>query len=278
MWHNYSDLVEQHTVVGDLRVYKSFYSPQLDNHRDLLVWLPPEYENGNQRYPVIYMHDAQNLFDEIHSFAGEWRVDETLTQEGLDVIIVGLPNMNEMRRIEYNPYPQPDGSMYREGRGDAYISFIADTVKPFIDSAFRTRPEKEMTGIAGASMGGLISLHGFLMYPKIFGFCGAFSPVFWIGTGLQQTIQHHANGTGRIYLDVGGKEGDVITLLAPHLAADDERGNQVYVAGVRQLHNALLDKGYKRETLMYVEAPDDPHIEPAWARRFPDALRFLLPH
>ncbi len=280
MWYEYTTRVEQHTVVGDLRVYPALHSPQLNNSRDVLVWLPPGYDAGERRYPVLYMHDGQNLFDAHSSYSGEWRVDETLMAlhgEGLDAIVVGLPNQGEMRRVEYNPYPWQVGDFTWDGRGDDYIAFITDTVKPLIDSTFRTRPERAATGIAGSSMGGLISLHGYLTRPDVFGLCGAFSPVYFITDGLQRIIRERARTDGRVYLDIGGKEGDVVQRLVPENSLDLDAAHQAYVDGVRGLRDGLLMRGYRlNESLLYVEDPDAPHNEAAWAERLPAALRFLL--
>ncbi len=276
-WQSYTATVTQHTVTGDLRVLRDVYSPQLDNYRDVLAWLPPAYEQSERAYPVIYMHDAQNLFDAHTSYSGEWRVDETMTQlaqEGLEAIIIGLPNMKEKRAVEYSPYPfRMNGTNYR-GEGDEYIQFIAETVKPLIDRTFRTRADSAATGIVGSSMGGLISLYGFLMRPDIFGLCGAFSPAYWFGqSGLVKTVRQHARGTGRVYLDVGTREGPTLANWA--ITADDL--HTAYAKGVRVLHEALLDGGYKDgQNLRYVEAEGAIHNEAAWAERFPDAMRFLL--
>ncbi|MDX1992387.1 MAG: alpha/beta hydrolase-fold protein [bacterium] len=276
-WQPYH--AEQHTVVGDLRIWHDFHSPQLDNRRDVLVWLPPEYVDSSRRYPVLYMHDAQNLFDRTGSYSGEWEVDETLTalaQEGLDAIVVGLPNMREMRGVEYCPYPfRTYEGAQAEGRGDDYIRFIIETVKPQIDRDFRTLPEAETTGIAGSSMGGLISLYGFLAYPEVFGLCGSFSPAYWFGeNGLLATVQQRSTGHGRVYLDVGTKEGET---LHGWLNIFGEEADNTYRDGVRDLRDALLSRGYTLEqNLMYVEDEGAPHRESAWAARLPAALRFLL--
>ena len=277
MWQDYKTLVTQHTVVGELLVYHNLFSPQLNNERNILVWLPPSYRTSTKRYPVIYMHDGQNLFDKHVSYSGEWGIDETITAlsaECLEAIVVGIPNMAEMRRIEYNPYPTYVGNHFWDGRGYAYIAFITDTIKPLIDSQFRTQPHKETTGIAGSSMGGLISLHGFLTRPDIFGLCGSFSPVFW--TGVQHTVDTLACGLGKIYLDMGGKEGVVILGIAPHMATVLEDAHTVYLDGVRHFRDGLTQKGYTSDILLYVEDLDAYHNEPAWAKRLPNALRFLL--
>lgn len=264
------------TVTGDLRVWHAVYSPQLDNRRDVLVWLPPDYEHSGRHYPVIYMHDAQNLFDRHGSYSGEWEVDETLTAlstEGMDAIIVGLPNMHELRGVEYCPYPfvAYEGTP-TVGRGDDYIRFISETIKPAIDGALRTRPETRFTGIAGSSMGGLISLYGALVYPHVFGLCGAFSPAYWFGdNALLQTCIAKTPYPGRIYLDVGTQEGETIERW---LGLDSDAAHRAYVQGVHDLYVALEAGGCG--ALMYVEDEGALHREAAWARRLPAALRFLL--
>lgn len=264
------------SVTGDLRVWHDVYSPQLDNRRDIFVWLPPDYEHGDRRYPVLYMHDAQNLFDRYSSYSGEWEVDETLTalaQEGLDAIIVGLPNMRERRGLEYCPYPfiTYEGTPV-DGQGEAYVRFIVETVKPAIDGALRTRPDAPFTGIAGSSMGGLISLYGALVYPQVFGLCGAFSTAYWFGeNALLKTTREKAAYPGRMYLDVGTREGET---LHGWLKLFGDDADHAYVQGVRDLRDALQAGGCT--TLMYVEDEGALHREAAWAKRLPAALRFLL--
>ena len=146
-WRNYLEVVSagQHTVAGTLKVLPAVRSPQLGNRRDLLVWLPPSYEQGDARYAVLYMHDGQNLFDEATSYAGEWQVDETmqaLSLEGLEVIVVGIPNAGEQRPCEYSPFADwPEQGR----RGEAYLAFVVDTVKPLIDRDFRTLGDRAHT-------------------------------------------------------------------------------------------------------------------------------------
>lgn len=278
-WLTYTNTVREHSVVGDLRVCPEFYSPQLDNRRQLFVWLPESYhKQSNKHYPVLYMHDGQNLFDRFSSYAGEWAVDETmqaLAKEGYEAIIVGIPN-NQDRLFEYNPYPAPQNRKW-DGRGDTYLKFLVETVKPCIDADFRTLKNPEMNGIAGSSMGGLISLYGFLQYPQTFGFCGSFSPAYWYGK-LHHTISEKGTGRGKVYLDIGTREGYIFKGMKHPFKPEGKNGDSMYVKGVRQLHENLLQKGYRTgENLMYVEEKDAEHNESAWARRLPDALRFILP-
>lgn len=273
-WRSYTQERENHTIVGELLITDRVYSPQLHNHRNLLVWLPPSYRDNDRRFPVIYMHDGDNLFDENATPYGEWQVDETLTQlaeDGMEAIVVGIPNMAEMRFSEYCPFDEVKPAL-----GDAYLRFIVDTIKPMIDADFRTQREAASAAIFGSSMGGLISLYGFLKYPNVFGLCGAFSPVFWFnGDALYQTVLAEAIGNGRVYLDVGTKEGEVYGALVSHGPISDDAAHDAYRDGVRHLRDGLLHKGYARN-LLYVEDEDALHNESAWAKRLPGAFRFLL--
>ncbi|MCU0511652.1 MAG: alpha/beta hydrolase-fold protein [Anaerolineae bacterium] len=272
-WQDYTLGRPAHTVAGTLLIREHVYSPQLHNRRSLLVWLPGSYARQPQRrYPVIYMQDGQNLFDAFTSFAGEWQVDETmirLEDEGLEAIIVGIPN-NDRRIFEYSPYPD-HRLQVKEGQGEAYLTWLTQTVKPLIDHDFRTLPDRAHTGIAGSSMGGLISLYGFLRYGHCFGLAGVFSPAYWFGNrAIFQTVEQAAVPAGRLYLDIGSEEGDVSRRRKPDAP-------NYYLLAVRQLSEALIRKGCTPgDTLFYVEDQGGQHNEDAWARRLPQALRFLL--
>lgn len=260
-WKDYEMVAEEgHTVVGTVKVLEGLESPQLGNTRDLLVYLPPSYARGDRRYPVIYMHDGQNLFDRATSFGEEWEVDQTLeaaSGEGLEAIVVGIPN-TEARLDEYSPFR--DRSHAAGGRGDDYLAFLIDTVKPIIDRDFRTRPEREATGIAGSSMGGLISLYAFFRRPETFGFAGVLSPALWFGArGIFGYVKERPFVPGRIYLDIGTNEG------------------QEALGDARRMKALLEEKGYRvnHDLLFYVEMGGR-HNERAWARRLKHVLRFLL--
>ena len=254
-WINYSDYHAGYsTISGNVVALPGVYSPQLKNTRDLIVYLPPSHGSGAKRYPAVYMQDGQNLFDEATGFGGwEWHVDETLealSQGGIEAIAVGIPHAGDDRISEYSPF---DG--FRPGRGDTYLSFLADTVKPLIDAAFMTKPEPEHTGLFGSSMGGLISLYGFFSRPDVFGFTGSMSPALWYARGaIYRYVREAAFHAGRVYLDHGSRENSAARMA-----------------------KLLTEKGYRAgEDLMYVNEDGGEHNEAAWARRLPDALRFLL--
>lgn len=249
-----------HTVVGTLKVLPQVWSPQLKNARDILVYLPPSYTESARRYPVIYMHDGQNLFDDATSFSCEWAVDETLetaSRTGMEAIVVGIPNMGAERSDEYSPFVDARNG---GGRGDAYLAFIVETLKPVIDHDFRTQPEREHTGIFGSSMGGLISLYAIFRHPATFGMAGVMSPALWFARrAIFEVVERAAELPGKIYLDVGTGEG-ASTL-----------------ADVRRMQKLLRQRAHRTpHRLCYVEEAGAGHCEAAWAGRLRGALRFLL--
>jgi predicted alpha/beta superfamily hydrolase len=247
---------------GELQQIDSLFSPQLGNSRDILISLPGGHKTGLHRYPVIYMHDGQNLFDPATSFSGSWNVDVAMAEvslDGFDAIVVGIPNMGADRLAEYSPFEHPE---LGGGRGDLYLDFLIDTVKPLIDERFMTIPDRDHTGIVGSSMGGLISLYAFFRHPEVFGFAGVLSPSLWLTERATFSfIESAPFNPGKLYLDVGDREG------------------VRHVTKALQLRYILESKGYSLgDDLMWVEEEIGAHHESAWARRFRDALPFLLPN
>jgi predicted alpha/beta superfamily hydrolase len=247
--------VERGTVVGDVRVSRDVESPQLGNRRDLYAYLPPSHGDG-RRYSVLYMHDGLNLFDEATSNGGEWRVDETLERlagEGIEVIVIGVPHGPD-RRHEY----AGDGA-------EAYLSFLVDTVKPLVEESFDVAARRESRGIAGSSLGGVVSLHGLFAHPDVFGLAGVLSPAFWWnGDRLFELVERTPAPPARIYIDVGDEEDS------------DEKTRAAYVDGFERMTALLRRKGYTDESLRAVLDRGGTHHESVWARRFPEVLRFLL--
>ncbi len=270
-WQPYPD--QPHTVTGSVRVLEQFHSPQLGNRRDILVYLPRSYDQDDRRYPVVYMHDGQNLFDARTSFAGEWQVDETmqrLESEGIEAIVVGIPNAGTERLNEYSPFRDP---RHGGGKGDAYLAFLVETLKPLIDTDFRTFADRAHTGIIGSSMGGLISLYAFFQRPAFFGFAGVMSPALWFGQrAIFPYILRQRYIPGKIYLDAGTAEVSrrFAAFLPKHVS-------QPVVSDAGRMYAILERLGYDPHTeVRFVEDVGAQHNETAWARRFPDALRFLL--
>ena len=156
---------------------EAFIFPTLGRPRRIWVYKPVGYETAADRYPVIYMHDGQNLFDEMNAFGTEWGIDETLDAEQGKVIIIGIDNGGEHRMSEYMLRDHPE---HGPGEGAKYLKDIVETLKPYIDSTLRTRTERKFTCMAGSSMGGLISLYAGLYFPGTFGAIGIFSPALWL--------------------------------------------------------------------------------------------------
>ena len=277
LWQAYQDVYPKnagHRVVGNVVVAQNVHSPQLNNDRDIIVYLPPSYATSSKHYPVLYMHDGQNLFDHATSFAGEWLVDETLQNlaynEGLEAIVVGIPNKGPQRLDEYSPF---EDHSYGGGLGNQYVSFIVNNLKPMIDNEFRTLPQRRKTGIMGSSMGGLISLYAFFFREDIFGFIGAMSPSLWFAKGaIYHYIENASYLPGKVYLDAGTRE------LGGSKHSVARRGeSRSYYAGVRRMRRMLVKKGYRPiRDILYVEEKWAEHSEAAWARRLPEALRFFL--
>lgn len=263
-WQDYPLAPERgpHTVAGTLKVLPAVESPQLRNRRDILAHLPPSYgRDPRRRYPVLYMHDGQNLFDEATSYSGEWRVDETMeaaSRAGREAIVIGIPSMGAERVDEYSPFRDP---RHGGGRGELYLDFLVHTLKPRVDRDLRTLPDREHTGILGSSMGALISLYGFFRHARVFGSVGAMSPAFWFAhRAIFDALRDAPYVPGRIYLDVGTREGAVT------------------LRDARWMRALLHRKGYDAEhELRYVEEAGAHHSEAAWAARLPRALEFLLP-
>ena len=187
-------------TTGTRRVFARVWSPQLENERDIDVFLPPSYARTRRRYPVIYMQDGQNLADPERAFAGTWdllRALDNLAAQGLEVIVVGIPNSGAERLREYSPFAD---ARHGGGGGDAYLAFVERTLKPLIDRRVRTRPEREATGIFGSSMGGLISLYAFFRAPETFGFVGAMSPSLWFGGRADHRLRRAGRTAPRSHL------------------------------------------------------------------------------
>jgi predicted alpha/beta superfamily hydrolase len=244
-----------------LEVLPDFYSPQLDNRRNILVQLPASNEESDSAYPVLYMQDGQNLFDPATSYAGDWRLGRAMAaaaHRGVEAIVVGISHMGSRRLTEYSPFVDPIAG---GGAGDRYLDFLIETLKPAIDRRFRTRPGRAYTGIAGSSMGGLFSLYGFFRSTAVFGFAAVLSPSLWFaGEAIFSLVDSAVYVPGRLYLDIGALEGPE------------------HVARARRMRDLLRAKGYRLGAeLRWLESRCGRHDEASWGRRFARALPFLVP-
>ncbi len=237
-----------------------FYMPQLDRNRRIWIYLPPDYEQSTMTYPVLYMHDGQNLFDANTAFAGEWEVDETLNElaaEGKNVpIVIGIDNGGSHRMDEYSAWINVS---YGGGEGAAYIQFIAETLKPFVDENYRTKPESENTGIMGSSLGGFISQYAIFQYPDIFTRGGLFSPSYWYSDSVWAFTE--AQGfytTQKVFQLMGGEEGNSA------------------INKMNEMHDLLIDQGFDSDHLFSKVVAGQGHNEAFWRSEFREAYLWLF--
>ena len=242
-------------------------SAWLPHARTVTVFLPPGYDpDGPRRYPVLWMHDGQNLFDAGTSFAGvPWAADETAEREArrgaaAPVIVVGVGNSPDRLR-EYGPRPAGDGDDLSVGYG----RFLVEELKPWVDATYRTAPGPDATGVAGSSMGGLISLELARRYPEVFGRCAALSPSLWWDRELFLREAGWPAGC-RVWLDTGEDEGM------------SRAGRLANVTRTRRLARLFSEAGLRDgRDFAYREVPGGTHNEASWGARFGEVLRFLFP-
>jgi predicted alpha/beta superfamily hydrolase len=205
------------------------------------------------------MHDAQNLFDDSISFVGEWSVDETLNElykkTGKSFIVVGVENGGEKIIEEYTPWKH---EKYGGGKGDIYINFLVNELKPFIDKNYRTESEANQTTIIGSSLGGLISFYGGFKKPKIFGKISALSTSFWFSDKINEFAKGNGKQTNtKLFLLVGEKE--VTTLVTDTL----------------NMEKLLIALGFPKENMKSKVAIGGQHIESFWSAEFLETVKFL---
>jgi metallo-beta-lactamase class B len=211
---NYPDKPKPYTASPQVKIIDTAFSiPQLNRKRRIWVYLPKGYALSNKSYPVLYMQDGQNLFNEQTASFGEWGVDECLDSlqkaTGKECIVVGIDHGGINRLNEYAPYDFESNKVKIKAEGKQYVDFLANTLKPYIDAKYRTKKTFEYTYVAGSSMGGLISLYAVMQYPQVFGTAGVFSPSFWTTKTLFVDAAVFKNPNPiNLYFYSGGKEGE----------------------------------------------------------------------
>ena len=237
-----------------------FEIPQLIKTRRIAALLPHDYHTSDHRYPVLYLQDGQNLYDEYAPF-GNWGVDKkmaVLAELGMgDLIIIAIDHAEEARIAEFTPSMKT-----RLGRGDGkkYARFLADTLKPYVDKAFRTLPNRENTGMGGSSMGALISIYAGLMYPEVYGKLMVFSPSLWVAPNIHFNLMSlEETNPLKIYLYGGGAEGKY---MLPNM--------QGFVAMLEQ------QKGDTNIDVNLSVDPQGKHNEARWGEEFPKAVEWLF--
>mgnify|MGYP006382354635 FL=1 len=247
---------EKDEIVGKVEYHKEVFSPILNNKRDIVVWLPIGYnpqKNLDKKYPVLYMHDGQNIMDPKTAYVGkDWRVDETvmklIKQKKIkEIIVVGI----------YNSPDRLDEYSWTE-KGQNYLKFIVTELKPFIDSSYKSLSDKDNTAIMGSSMGGLISFYAAWHYPDVFSMAGCLSSSFYYNNdrSIKQVEEYtgHKNHV-KFYLD-HGEDGST-------------RGQRMFVE--------LSKKGYViGQDIDYFYAPGAGHSEKEWAARLERPLLFFF--
>jgi len=239
----------------------AFFIPQLNRYRRIWIYLPASYQKEkNKLYPVLYMQDGQNLFNEqTAAFHTEWGIDEcldTLAQQlHKECIVVGIDNDSTKRLNEYNPY---DNNKYGKGEGKQYLDFVANTLKPFVDKNYRTLKDAKHTFIGGSSMGALISMYALVQYPNVFGGAAVFSPSFWVAPEIYTDVTNAKwQKTFQIYFYAGQKESNRM------------------VIDMQRMFNIIKQKNCCR--VENVTFPLGQHNEKYWRDEFDDFYRWLTP-
>ncbi|GGW66073.1 putative alpha/beta superfamily hydrolase [Winogradskyella epiphytica] len=252
------NLTSQNTVYERVTKF-TINAPQLNTVKTIWVYLPTNYQNAKNHFPVIYMHDAQNLFDASTSYAVEWQIDEFMDSlQANQSIIVGIEHGNEKRIDELTPY---NHEKYGGGNGEAYITFIKNTLKPHIDLSYRTKPSAEFTTIFGSSLGGLISFYATINYPETFGKAGVFSPSFWINPEIfKLVVATDIPETSRFYFVAGTDEGENM------------------VPKLKEMISLLKTKGIKDHQFESHIVEGGQHNEKFWSSQFGKAYYWLYSH
>lgn len=241
-------------------VSEEFEIPQLNKTRKVWALLPYDYEDSTERYPVMYLQDAQNLFNEKAQY-GNWEIDKKLAVMAEykigKIIIIAVEHADNERILEFNV----GNTVLGAGQGKKYIRFLTDTLKPFVDSNFRTKPEREHTGIGGSSMGGLVSIFSGIMYPEVFGKLMIFSPSLWVVPKIKLSFldMEEAEDT-RIYLYAGGDESATM------------------IDHVKNFKKRLLKKDSLKDKMKIRLSINEQgkHNERYWSDEFPKAIEWLF--
>jgi predicted alpha/beta superfamily hydrolase len=255
-------------IQTNLRKHPGFESDYLSEPRDLVVYLPPGYEQEpNRRYPVLYLHDGQNLFEGATAFVPgqDWHVSDTaeerITSGAVEpLIIVGIYNAGKRRIDEYTP--TRDRRHGAGGDAALYGQMLTRELKPFIDKTYRTLPDPANTGLGGSSLGGLVTLFLGMLHPDMFGKLAVLSPSVWWDNRVILKLVRMVDPKPRlqIWLDIGTGEGGK------------------HVLNARALRDELLKAGWVAGAdLSYAEIPEAGHSEAAWAARVGPFLEYLFP-
>ncbi len=242
-----------------LLISDEFEIPQLNKTRKIWALLPHDYDSSNESYPVMYLQDAQNLFNEKAKY-GNWEIDKKLAVMAEykigKIIIIAIEHAEEDRIKEYNV----GKTMLGKGQGKKYIKFMTETLKPFVDSNFRTKKEREFTGIGGSSMGGLVSIFSGLRYPQVYGKLMIFSPSLWVVPKIKIKSDSIKNSDTKIYLYAGGDESET---MIEHVQSFKKN----------MIASEFVKDNFKINLSVNMEGK---HSEPYWSDEFPKAIEWLF--
>lgn len=256
---------------------KNFYFKETKNqykNRMVRVYLPSTYEfdNPNKRFPVLYMMDGKNLFDDYTSFVGEWKIDEIIEgfinkkiSDGIIVVGIDAPKGGLERHDEMalpNLKSKDQGRFDGYGYADTFADFIFNTIKKDIDQTFYTKKEKQFTGVGGSSMGGLMAYYLATQYKDDIGYALCFSPAFFLYNYeelKEKFLLPNIKNLPRIYLYVGGQQFE-----------------EEFVESTFNTYQLLREEGYTTHNVVFVMDSEMMHNEKAWSKYFPDALKWAL--
>lgn len=255
--------------------------PYYKKQRRIRVLLPKDYDKETYaHYPVLYMHDGQNIFYSRESFSGfSWKLIPTLKDHRQlpKMIVVGIDNAEGHRLDEYSPWQSDTGKTIETanagGDGTLYGEWVVNQVKPFIDAHYRTKPEREHTILAGSSMGGIITAYMGAAYPEVFGHLGVFSLASWFSERdfLRFIESHPLNPKSRVYIQVGTNEGDDTD---SHFIEGSMK--QAYIDVSLRYYNELIRQGHNQDNLWLRILADETHHEKYWAIHFAEFLEFVF--
>ncbi|WP_209390179.1 alpha/beta hydrolase [Chryseobacterium sp. RR2-3-20] len=243
-------------------ISEEFYIPQLDRYRKIWALLPYDYYFSEKNYPVLYLQDAQNLFNEGSPY-GNWEIDKKLSilsEYGRgEVIVIAVEHGSEDRIKEYI---FDNDHVANGSEGKKYIRFITDTLKPYVDAHYRTKKDRDHTGIGGSSLGGLISIYSGFLYPEVYSKLLIFSPSLWVEPNNNFPMMNFRTPfKTKIYLYGGEKEGSKM------------------VKRIKIFENYL--RKWEQKNLFDFEFkisinPDGSHSEFYWSQEFPRAIEWLF--
>ncbi|OLY92229.1 Predicted hydrolase of the alpha/beta superfamily [Cnuella takakiae] len=257
---------KQSTANSRVRVLDTaFYIPQLKRHRRIWICLPRDYQQTKQQYPLLYLLDGQNIFDTATSFSGEWGVDEAMDSLGPrygEAIIVAVDNGGDKRLSEYSPFDftlqNGKTSVSVKAEGDAFATFLVQTLRPYLEKNFRVKPDSRQHFVAGSSMGALLALHSVMQFPEKWGGAGIFSPAFWtVRVPLMEELKQKASGLRQpLYFYAGQKEG-------AEMVPDMQAVLQVLETQTGISHTSVI-------------RAEGRHDEATWRKEFPQFYQWMM--